>query len=335
MTTTLALGAALVVSIALAPPPAPPPAVGIADAARLVSFKGTRSVLHCLHAEWAADFARANGTVATPKVRPWRFKTAALVLSGILTPLAAVGVWVNANPSVYIDNAGSEPLAIWIDGEKVTTAQPTRREAKPSYISVPHGQHRFGYSPVGASAPQATVDARVTMFDAHLYNPGKTACYWLVANTYGSASAAGLSRGPQLIREFYTFNKVDTWFGENPQSIQVSNGQSGGTRIALQRASACMALAARGCDSDARTKFIECERAATSDAAMDACDEQVTCGAQSLPTFGQKTPPTSTAIATAPARPAPAPPAKPAVTHAASAVPRPTAPPAPAPAKSK
>jgi hypothetical protein len=328
MTTVIAFGAAFAVSTALAPPAPPLPAVARGEAVRLVSFKDARSVLHCVHPDWAADLARGNGTMATPKVRRVHFATAALVFAGILTPLTAVIAWVVTNPSVYIDNAGKEALAIWVDGEVVSTAAPTSHASKPSHILVPYGKHRFGYSPVGSSVPVATIDARVSMFDAHLYNPAKTACYWLVANSYGSASVAGVQQGPQPIREFYSFDKVDTWFGENPQTIQVSNGQSGDTRIALQRARVCMDLAERGCDSDARAKFMECQRAATSDAAMDACDEQATCARHAPPAIDLKGP----AAPSPPPAPKAAPAAaKPAATHATSAAPRPT----PAPAKSK
>jgi hypothetical protein len=109
------------------------------------------------------------------------------------------------------------------------------------------------------------------MGDAHLYNPAKSACYWLVADSYGSASVDGIQKGPQPIQEFYRFDKVDTWFGTNPQSISVSQGQSGGTRVAVQRSKSCMEFIEHGCTLEARVTLVTCQRGAKSDADFDKC----------------------------------------------------------------
>ena len=135
----------------------------------------------------------------------------------------------------------------------------------PPSFSIGHGKHALGWSPVGASSPSGTVDADVTVNDAHLYNPERTACYWLQADAYGDATVHGVQHGPQPVKEFYSFDKVDTWFGNNPQEIEVDSHASGGTRVALQRDEDCMELAKKGCDPDSRDKFVTCEMAAIKD----------------------------------------------------------------------
>jgi hypothetical protein len=157
---------------------------------------------------------------------------------------------------------------------------PSDGQKEPPSIWIGYGQHMLGYSKVGATRPDATVSAPLTMSDDFLYNPQQTGCYWLVANAYGSASVAGVAQGPQAIKEFYSFDNVSTWFGDNPQSVKVSKGQSGDTRVALQRAQACMDLARLGCSDAVRAEFVRCQQAAKSDEAFQQCDRTVSCARQ-------------------------------------------------------
>ena len=150
----------------------------------------------------------------------------------------------------------------------------------PTSIYLAYGEHTLGSSKTGAAHADGAIQAVVRMKDDFLYNPGKTGCYWLVADSYGSATVKGVAHGPQPIQEFYSFDKVDSWFGDNPQSVSVSSGQSGDMRIALQRAKACMELAADGCDDAARNEFVHCEQAAGSDAAFEQCERAASCGSK-------------------------------------------------------
>jgi hypothetical protein len=264
----------------LAPKPPAAPAVAAGDAVRLVSFKGNQSVLYCANPLWGQAFAEANRARAMQRNRPARFGVAALWIALIVAPIAAVSVWIPTHPQVHVDNAGPEALQIWLDGSPSIVVPPSDGQKEPPSIWIGYGQHMLGYSKVGATRPDATVSAPLTMSDDFLYNPQQTGCYWLVANAYGSASVAGVAQGPQAIKEFYSFDNVSTWFGDNPQSVKVSKGQSGDTRVALQRAQACMDLARLGCSDAVRAEFVRCQQAAKSDEAFQQCDRTVSCARQ-------------------------------------------------------
>jgi hypothetical protein len=265
---------AIVAMTALAPKQPAAPAMAKGDAVRLIKFSGSTSTLHCMNPQWADEFARMNGVQAQPKSRMSMFAGGALLSALLGAPIAAGVLFYVAHPTVYVDNAEKDALQIYVDGKP--------KEVVPAdghiNFMIARGKHTFGYSKVGASAPEGTVDGNATMMDGHLYNPAKTACYWLVADSYGDASVMGVNRGPQAIQEFYTFDKVDTWFAENPQTIEVSSGERGGTRVALQRANDCMELVKHGCDAAARETFIDCQKAAKDDASYKKCVEEVSCG---------------------------------------------------------
>jgi hypothetical protein len=289
----LSLGFAIVAMTALGPKAPPLPATAKGEAVKLVKFSGSMSTLYCVNPQWAAEFAQMNGVQPLPKSRAMFFGAGTLTFALIAAPLFAGGTWFFAHPQVHIDNAGPDALQIWLDGKKSIVVPSNVNGSPPPSIFVPKGKHVFGWSKEGAAAPEGTADANVTMNDAHVYNPEETACYWLVADSYGSASVMGVQKGPQPIQEFYTFDKVDTWFGDNPQTISVDHSSRGGTRVALQRAKACMYLAEHGCDAADRDKFIECEKAATDDESFKKCEDAVSCGAVNA----KKSEPTATAKA--------------------------------------
>ena len=313
----LGLGFAITAMTALAPKAPPLPALATGEAVRLVKFNNNQSTLHCVHPQFAEELARANGTQPIPKSRSAWFGSGALWIALLLGPVMAGTMWFLGHPEVHVDNAGSEPLQVWVDGKPKLVVETNVSGGVPPSFSIGHGKHTYGYSAVGASAPEKTIDADTTMMDGHLYNPGKTGCYWLVADSYGSASVMGMRDGPQPIQEFYTFDKVDTWFGDNPQSIQVSSGESGGTRVALQRAKMCMELAEHGCTEAEREEFVACERAAKDEDGLDKCAQAVTCG-EAKPTL-------SASKATSPAAHAGGHPASPHAGPRPSATPHPAA----------
>jgi hypothetical protein len=302
----LSLGFAIAAMTTLAPKPPPLPAVATGDAVRLVKFNGNQSWLHCAHPQWADEFARANGTQPIQKSRTHVFGSGSLWMAILTGPIAAIGLWFLGHPEVRVDNAGAEAVQVWVDGKPGIVAEPNPTGSNPPSFYIGRGKHTYGRSKVGASAPEATVDADTTMMDAHLYNPSKTACYWLVADSYGNASVMGMQRGPQPIQEFYTFDKVDTWFGDNPQSIEVDSHASGGTRVALQRAKMCMELAEHGCSDADRETFVSCERAAKDETGLDACAKAVTCG-NAKPSVAQSKGTTPASHSSAHTTPAPRP----------------------------
>jgi hypothetical protein len=185
-------------------------------------------------------------------VRPWLI---ALVLTGGASTFVSFAV----RPSVHIDNAGKAPVQIWIDGHPSIVAQPQTGQGPRPTVTLPMGQHTFGWSPVGASAPVETTPARkVAWMGDHLYNPGKTACYDVDLSVYGSASAKGKQQGLQPIDDFYTFDRVDNWFKENPYTVSTKG--SGTTRVAILPLEVCASLAGQGCPLSIRTDMVDCLR---------------------------------------------------------------------------
>jgi hypothetical protein len=90
----------------------------------------------------------------------------------------------------------------------------------------------------------------------HLYNPGRTACYWLEVSTYGSANDKGMVQGPQALDDFYTFKHIDNWFVENPKSISTKG--SGGTRVSVAPMKICEELVEHGCSVAVRNDMMDC-----------------------------------------------------------------------------
>jgi len=236
--TALAFGFAVIAATVLGPKAPPPPAMAKGDAVRLISFSGERSVLHCVSPAWGEEFAQVNRAQVVPKSRSLSSAFVSVATGLVGAPVVALVVWGLTHPQVRIDNAGESALQIWVDGRPAMVVGSSPAGNEPPAIWVPFGKRVLGYSKIGASQPEATTEANIGMLRAHLYNPAKTACYWLVADSYGAASIAGISQGPQPIKDFYSFNKVNTWFGDNPQMVKVKDGQAGDTRVALQRAPA-------------------------------------------------------------------------------------------------
>jgi hypothetical protein len=248
--------------------------------------------------------------IARPKVL---HAVGAVAIGLVCGAAAGGGMWFFSHPTLHVDNAGKEAIKIYVDGKAVLTVPANSNDT----VMVYKGSHTFGWSKGSESKPEAgTVKGVMSPMKAHLYNPAKTACYWLEVDTYGKASASGLASGPQSMQEFYAFDKVDTWFGDNPQSVKINTKrEKGKVKVALQRAVACMAFSS--CATTVREKYIECQRkamAADNEDAFNACDGTAAaeCGSaaggdSAPPPDSGKTPPKSTGgpKGTAPPKPAP------------------------------
>ena len=288
--TLAALAFSLLAITALKPRAPALPAMAAGDAVKLVSFDGERSTLHCQNPHWAEELAQSNGVQAVPASRGAGFALGSLVAALIGAPVVAALAWGVSHPQVYVDDAGPEPLQIWIDGKPASIVSSNVAGAPPPFVFTPFGKRTLGWSKVGAAQPEGTALANVSMMDAHLYNPSRTACYWLIASSYGTASVAGIAQGPQSIQEFYSFDKISTWFGDNPQSVEVQDGQTGDTRVAIQRSKVCMELAAKGCDVAAREGYVKCQQASKTKVEFEKCDDSLACAGAA---------PTSPAVAAA------------------------------------
>jgi hypothetical protein len=289
------VGGSVGAAIGLRPPMPAAPATARGEAARIVSFNGIEQTkIFVSHAYWGDEFARANNAIAKAESKGDGFLIGPIVVGAILAPIAAIGGSIAAHPTVYVDNATAQAIDVYLDGKKAMSLGPNSHKS----MDVGYGKHSFGYAPSGAAAAANTVDGEVKMGDAHLYNPAKSACYWLVADSYGSASVAGISQGPQPIQDFYRFDKVDNWFASNPQSI--STKSSGETRVALQRSKSCMQFVEHGCSLEARSALVTCQRGAKSDADFDKCFDT----AKAMCTGGGHAAPPTTPAAGKPAAPA-------------------------------
>lgn len=315
-------GGSIGAAIGLRPPMPVAPATARGEGARILSFSDNNQVtLYCTNPAWGDAFAQANGVQPKAKSKGDGFLWGTILVAVLLVPGAAGGAWAVGHPSVYVDNPTADPLQIFVDGTRELVIQPNTHNS----VSVGHGMHTFGWAKAGPTAPTTTVRGEVKVGEGHLYNPGKTACYWLIANAYGAASTAGLSSGPQPIQEFYHFKKVDTWFGENPQSIKVEKGGSGGTRVALQRSATCMQLVQQSCPLASREALVSCQRAATSDDAFSGCFDRAQTQCKGVAPPVPTTTPAATTVTPPPAVAKPG--AKPAVSVKPAA---PTAPKPPA-----
>ena len=178
----------------------------------------------------------------------------AIVLAGFL-----VGAWFfyGTHEEVVVDNKGAMEVTIFVDGTKVASIPPNVLETKPKSIRLTRGKHKLGYAMGSVDKPVESTDVEVTDAPVHLYNPGKTSCYWV----YGGAS------GPRHVEDYYEFPSIDGWF--IPSSAGVS----------LQRNRACVDLAEKHCPLALRNELVDCQaRAATAaentrcvDQAFDAC----------------------------------------------------------------
>jgi hypothetical protein len=226
------------------------------NGAWMVGFSGLQTTFFCTNVRWAEHFAYANGGHAVLRRRSDSFWHLPWILALCLTGPLATYIAFATHPAVYVDNESKEPLQIWIDGKSSVVVKPMSGNGERPSVRIPYGTHDLGFSSVGDKGPEETTKAKVAWSGDHLYNPGSTACYWLEAAAYGSASTTGLPDGPQPIAEFYTFKTVDNWFKENPPSITTKS--SGETRVSVTTINACAELASLGCPLESRAGFASC-----------------------------------------------------------------------------
>ena len=125
-------------------------------------------------------------------------------------------MWFVTHPEVRIDNQFDDDVAVFVDGEKVTDV---KRKSN-SKINVYKGEREIGWAASGESKPKETLKADVGMGGDFLFNPGKTACYWVDVTVYGDADAGGIEWGPLPVAEWYAFESIDNWFNRPTSRIR-------------------------------------------------------------------------------------------------------------------
>lgn len=186
--------------------------------------------------------------------------TAIAVAAIVLGPLIAMPTFYALHPTMRIDNAGGEPIDVWVDGVRVITVAANVEGHPPPFVRLSVGKHRLAYSAVGAPVGLHEIEVEASPLGDHLYSPGGSGCYWLSVTAYGGASTHGIDHGPLALAEFHHLSGVDVWFGDNPAKVSAPWIRRGTVRVAVQRWQACMELAAIGCDPSQRRGFVDCMR---------------------------------------------------------------------------
>ena len=83
------------------------------------------------------------------------------------------------------------------------------------------------------------------------------ACYRLVVNVYGVASANKKQEGPQPLSAFYRFKHIHNWFKENPETVKIPKRSRGTTRTAVRRMKLCQEFS--HCPLKTRKSLVACE----------------------------------------------------------------------------
>jgi hypothetical protein len=225
------------------------------DGARVVSSSGDTATLFCTHEAWARALAEQHGTTPVARTRPHRAFWHQLGVAPLGAPIAAFFVWGAANPDVHVDNGFREPVQIWVDGHASIVVPPTVRSVA-AVVPIHFGDHVLGWSAVGASAPMRTLHVHIDLLGRHLYVPDARLCHLLEVTLYGSQTSMPVKPGPLPVQEFHTLPRIDTWFGDNPKSIESKKG--GESRVALQRWEGCEVLTTPPCPEGERARYWSC-----------------------------------------------------------------------------
>jgi len=256
------------------------PATATTEGARIVDVSAGKVTLFCTSAEWARRLSEEFSGKLRKKRRENRTLLRVLPLAILFAPALSLGAWLLANPTLHIDNAHAAPLQIWIDGKRSVVAPPSG-EGIGTALRLPRGPHVLGWSSVTASAPEHTTQANLEISGDHLYAPGSLACYYRDVTLYGKVETPHFHDGPVLpLADFYTFDRADHWFEDNPKTMEVSKGASGGEKVAIKRWSSCSNVVSPPCPEGEKERYWQCmDRAWTlpdAKTAADACADKTT-----------------------------------------------------------
>lgn len=255
---------------------------------RLVTNHG-ESVLVGLGPSGAAELqrlgelivARASGAPYTEPRASSNAKWFALGFALLLGGLISLAVWDSRYRALYVDNAGRDPIDLWLDGVRLQTIAPNVDGKHPTKLRVRAGKHRLGHSEPGAARPTTELDADIAA--AALFNPGSAGCYWRRVALYEPANGVGDPHhdraptgadGPLSIQPFYNLSKIDDWFTDPPTSVEFRRNETSISRTALVRNEACTNLAKRGCPMAVRLQLVSCQTIAKTQDDMNACEQR-------------------------------------------------------------
>lgn len=258
--------AGIVAYVVLIPKKADAPASSSVEAISLLAFNDAMATFYCANAKWATEAATLNQGHVTPTKSRTMYRAWAHPVFGSVLALVGAGiVFAVAHPKVCLDNPTKNDVQFWMDDERLKVVSAGRYALE----DLPHGDHTFGWSKVGASKPEGTVEGSVAIGDAHLVNAYEAGCYWIEGAVYGSAKMKdSFKPGPQPLLGFYAFDKVDVWFGSLPTSVRTKS--SGETRVAVNSYKMCTNL--RGSCPDAMIKeALACDAKTDDEAQASSC----------------------------------------------------------------
>ena len=234
--------------------------------------RGGRIVLACTNEAWARELAtRSGGTVGSPARFALFPHGTSIGAAALVAPLVAFVAWRADHSRMFVDNASEDPIAVWVDGERVEVVGPSPLAADPTTVWVTRGWHEIGWS--APEAPSPAVTARKHTGDDILYNPGRTACYWRVVDVYSvDPSGAPTDDGPLRREELPEVGGVDNWFEPNPETIELRQHEHRATRTAIVRYDRCTQLVHDGCDDATVRDLIYCMEHVSTDEQAVACE---------------------------------------------------------------
>jgi hypothetical protein len=149
--------------------------------------------LVCTSHAWAAELARLNGRTTSPvRIRDSEFSP--WMLAGLLVGLSALPFFYRFyRPLVRIVNLTDSRLVVHVDGEVLTSIEPTSAESAAAGVElrVPAGQRRLeAKDPAGSIRSADVVTVRAA--SPHLYAPASDRyCFWIERTGYGRAASYG------------------------------------------------------------------------------------------------------------------------------------------------
>lgn len=244
------------------------------SAVQLVEESPDELVLFCGNESWGQELARlSDGKLEKSRERlplGLLFCTAAAAAS-LAFPAAYFG-WIEAHGVVKIDNATTQSLEIWVDGKRAIEVPPNPDGSPPPELWLRVGRHRFSQGSAGAADDTTAIDVDVARTQ-HLYTPGAKACYWQVQSFYSNDINKRREPMESVLPRvaFQELRRVDDWFVESPSQLDVREGETNASRVAILRNPGCTALARHDCAADVIDRYIACENRAQSRAALEMC----------------------------------------------------------------
>ena len=166
------------------------------------------------------------------------------VIGGVvLAILVIVGlVYASGKSSLHIiNNAGGGAITIYVDGEAVEKDVPfTAGEdsTKARSATIPAGKHKVE----AKDASGKVLDTQTMDFDGffatYLFAPAHSpkTCFVLQTDAYGASRVANPFTQLDPTRSLWKVPKsVDTWWRDNPDSVNLKKKQSGTTKTAMRQ----------------------------------------------------------------------------------------------------